>query len=306
MSEGRGLAPGPGCSTEHPSAGASPRPSSEVPALAPASLRAPGVPRSKPPPQARSGRGPPGGAVGAHGPPGARAVSERGQAAGNFSPLALAAFSPPRTARRPLFLRGGDRISPRPCDARGARPGPGPCALGAAPARGCARKARRGARRGRARARRAGRLVRRPSAGARRGRRGPPSFLPGRGPAGPPRPDPYGRLDLRAAKSQRETPGPRVSARRGEHRGPGRGRGGRGEVALCAGGARSPDGSLRRCGGVGAPRAAGRGPGLVRGGGARTEGPACEGCARACPRGYAERGVGTGAFAPRRDRRRAL
>lgn len=94
MSEGGGLAPGPGCSTEHPSAGASPRPSSEVPAPAPASLRAPGVPPSKPPPQARSGRGPPGGAVGAHGPPGARAVSERGQAAGNFSPLALAAFSP--------------------------------------------------------------------------------------------------------------------------------------------------------------------------------------------------------------------
>ncbi|XP_045020645.1 translation initiation factor IF-2 [Bubalus bubalis] len=125
---------------------------------------------------------------------------------------------PPRTARRPLFLRGGNRISPRLCDASrpgGARPGPGPCAPGAAPARGCARKARRGARCGRARARRAGRPVRRPSAGARRGRRGPPSFLPGRGSAGPPRPDPYGLPDLRAAKSQRQTPGPRVSARRG-------------------------------------------------------------------------------------------
>lgn len=94
MGEGGGLAPGLGWSSEHSSAGASPRPPSEVPALAPASLWAPGVPPSKPPPQALSGRGPPGGAVGAHGPPGARAASERGQAAGNFSPRALAAFSP--------------------------------------------------------------------------------------------------------------------------------------------------------------------------------------------------------------------
>lgn len=205
MSEGGGLAPGPGCSTEHPSAGASPRPSSEVPAPAPASLRAPGVPPSKPfapgPQRARAARG----AVGAHGPPGARAVSERGQAAGNFSPRSrrlLPHRPPPALPAREgtAFPRG-----PATPEVRGQGLVPAPWA----PPSPAAALGRRGAERGAAgRERAKERPVRRPSAGARRGRRGPPSFLPGRGPAAAAPPTPMAAWTRAAKSCSARTPGP--------------------------------------------------------------------------------------------------
>lgn len=155
MGEGGGLAQGPGqslgasedrCRSTSSARGSGPDPGPRVLEGPPES------PRPAPSPQARGGRWPPGGAVGARGPPGFPG-GERAQPGGRelFSSRSRRLL-PPRAARRRLFLRGGDRISPRPCDASrpgGAQPGPGPRAPGAAPARGCARKARCGARRGR-------------------------------------------------------------------------------------------------------------------------------------------------------------
>ncbi|XP_053749014.1 collagen alpha-2(I) chain-like [Panthera pardus] len=164
---------------------------------------------------------------GAHGPPGARGLerAQPGRPGTFFLPLSLS-FSPRASPARPparsscaegiAFPRGtrGHQAGPAGCAARARSPRrPLPAPPGAAPAAAGLGESRRRARRRRGReASRAGRPARRPSAGARRGRRGPPSFLPGRRPAGPPRPDPHGRPGLRAAKSQRETQDPRVSA----------------------------------------------------------------------------------------------
>lgn len=139
---------------EHLKTGAGPRPPPEVPAPTPARecLRAPRVPPPSPlPPGPRRALAARGCCRGAR--PTWLPGGERAQPGGRelFSSRSRRLL-PPRAARRRLFLRGGDRISPRPCDASrpgGAQPGPGPRAPGAAPARGCARKARCGARRGR-------------------------------------------------------------------------------------------------------------------------------------------------------------
>lgn len=203
---------------------------------------------------------------GAHDPPGARG-RERAQPGrpGTFSSRSR---SPAPPARRPLFLCGGDRISPRHrrhqagpagCAARARSPRrPLPAPPGAAPARGWAPRGDWRARRRPGReASRAGRPARGPSAGARRGRRGPPSFLPGRGPAGPPRPDPHGRPGLRAAKSQRRTQGPRVSAG-AEVSTARQGAGAQGALPRGGGGGGGGRGRGRNGGGCGAERALGR------------------------------------------------
>lgn len=179
--------------------------------------------------------GPPGGAVGAcTAPLVPGAASERSQAARELFSSRSSSPSPPHASTAVLlFLCTRDSISPRPPDTPVWVRGQGRVPAPPDPrAPGCRPRPRLGWERrigepgsgeGERRTELAGRPDRGPSAGSRRGRRGPPSFPPGPGPPGPTRPDPQWPTGPPGREVVAPDPGPPSErGRRGEHRAPGR------------------------------------------------------------------------------------